>query len=353
MGSNVNIEILKTNNYSINLRSDYTNKEKLNEYYPTFNNMRMLEKFLLYVENKINGSIILSGAYGTGKSYFTALFTSILGSDLKYEDYSVLLEKAKNVYNISDNLKRAKEKNYLIVFVDESMENFSEGVFSGLRKALREKNIDIEISTKIDIIEAKLNYWKENHKNIYNNFKLELDKNSFYKELEYKTKKVEKIFSEVYSNQFGGEKFSYSGEIKNIKKLLEEVELELEKNGYSGIVYVFDEFGRYLETNINNIDVKEIQDMAEYCNLENNSNFLLITHKDIFQYTRKLKNTSEREEWEKVSGRFLKEHLIFEKTSILQILKNIIQKNNYDEYREDNNNIKKRNSFRSSYSTKC
>ena len=64
--------------------------------------MRMLEKFLLYVENKINGSIILSGAYGTGKSYFTALFTSILGSDLKYEDYSVLLEKAKNVYNISD-----------------------------------------------------------------------------------------------------------------------------------------------------------------------------------------------------------------------------------------------------------
>lgn len=340
MGSNVNIEILKTNNYSINLRSDYTNKEKLNEYYPTFNNMRMLDKFLLYVENKINGSIILSGAYGTGKSYFTALFTSILGSDLKYEDYTALLEKAKNVYNISESLKRAKEKKYLIVFVDESMENFSEGVFSGLRKALKEKNIDIEISTKIDIIEAKLNYWKENHENIYNNFKLELEKNSFYKELEYKTKKVEKIFSEVYSNQFGGEKFSYSGEIKNIKKLLEEVELELEKNGYSGIVYVFDEFGRYLETNINNIDVKEIQDMAEYCNLENNSNFLLITHKDIFQYTRKLKNTSEREEWEKVSGRFLKEHLIFEKTSILQILKNIIQKNNYDEYREDNNNIK-------------
>lgn len=81
------IHILNTNNYSINLRSDYTDKEKLNAYYPTFNNMRLLDKFLLSIDNKTNGAIILSGAYGTGKSYLTALLASILGTDLKYKDY--------------------------------------------------------------------------------------------------------------------------------------------------------------------------------------------------------------------------------------------------------------------------
>ncbi|MGL6100336.1 MAG: hypothetical protein ACRC0G_12015, partial [Fusobacteriaceae bacterium] len=294
------VKILNTNNYSINLKSDFKNKEKLNAYYPTFSNMRLLDKVLLSIQNKTNGSIILSGAYGTGKSYFTALLTSVLGSNLKLEDYRYLIDKSKSVYNIEESFRAYEGKKYLIVFVDDSMNSFSEAVFSGVRRALKSENIDIQISSKIDIIEKKLEYWKKNHRNIYDNFKSELDKNGFMEELKYKTKKVETIFTEVYCNVFGGEKFSYSGEIKNIKDLLQDVENGVKDNGYSGVIYVFDEFGRYLETNINNIDVKEIQDTAEYCNLQNNSNLLMITHKDIFQYTRKIKNTTEKDEWEKV-----------------------------------------------------
>ncbi|MGL5638784.1 MAG: hypothetical protein ACRCW7_05515 [Cetobacterium sp.] len=336
------IKILNTNNYSINLKSDFKNKEKLNAYYPTFNNMRLLDKFLLSIENKTNGSIILSGAYGTGKSYFTALLTSILGSNLKLEDYRQLIDKSKKIYDIEDSLKNYENKKYLIVFIDDSKDSFSEAVFSGVRRALKEEKIDIHIASKLDIIEEKLIYWKENHKNIYQNFESELERRGFSEELKYKTKKAENIFSEVYSNIFGGERFSYNGDIKNIKDLLQDVENGVKDNGYSGVFYVFDEFGRYLESNINNIDVKEVQDMAEYCNLENSSNLLVITHKDIFQYTRKMKNNIEKDEWEKVSGRFLKEHLIFEKDSILKILKNIIQKNSYDNFRKDSLEIVKK-----------
>ncbi|MBC2853451.1 hypothetical protein [Cetobacterium sp. 2G large] len=334
------INILNTNNYSINLKSDYNNKSKINSYYPTFNNMRLLDKVLLSIDNKTNGSIILSGAYGTGKSYFTALLLSILSSKLKLSDYSNLIEKSKKVYGIEESLKNHIDKKYLIVFIDESMDNFSEGVFSGIRKALKAENINIKISSKIDIIQEKLEYWKENHLNIYIQFEEELTKLDFFKELKYKTKKTEDIFSKVYSDIFAGEEYSYRGQIKNLKNLLEDVENGVKEKGFSGVFYVFDEFGRYLETNIDNLDVKEIQDMAEYCNLQNNSNLFMITHKDIFQYTRKLKNNVEKDEWEKVSGRFLKEHLILEKDSILKILKNIIQKNNYEDYRENNLNIK-------------
>lgn len=334
------IKILNTNNYSINLRSDFTNKEKLNVYYPTFNNMRLLDKILLSIHNKTNGAIILSGAYGSGKSYFTALLASILGSELKVEDYRYLIDKSKKIYDIEESLKSYENKKYLIIFIDESMDSFSEGVFSGIKRALKEKNIDINITSKIDIIERKLNYWKENHKEIYKEFKERLDKKIFFKELKYKTIKTQEIFSEVYSSIFAGEKFLCNGKIKNLKELLEEVEIGVKDKGFDGVFYVFDEFGRYLETNINSIDVKEIQDVAEYCNLQNNSNLFMITHKDIFQYTRKIKNKIEKDEWEKVSGRFLKEHLIFEKDSILKILKNIIQKNSYETFRESNIAIK-------------
>lgn len=339
------IKILNTNNYSINLRSDFRNKEKLNAYYPTFNNMRLLDKILSSINNKTNGSIILSGAYGTGKSYFTALLSSVLGSELKVEDYRSLINKSKQVYDIEETFKSYDNKKYLIVFIDESRDSFSEGVFSGIRRALKEKNIEINITSKIDMIEAKLNYWKNDYVEIYEKFKEKLDKKEFFKELNYKTVKAEEQFSEVYSEIFAGEKFSYNGEIKNLKELLQEVEEGVKEKGYNGVFYVFDEFGRYLETNIKNLDVKEIQDTAEYCNLENDSNLLMITHKDIFQYTRKIKNRVEKDEWEKVSGRFLKEHLIFEKDSVLKILKNIIQKNGYETFRENSVEIKTKEIF--------
>ena len=334
------VKILNTNNYSISLKNDYTDKKKLNAYYPTFSNMRMLDKFLLSIEEKNNGSIILSGAYGTGKSYFIALLISILGTDLKYEDYSCLLEKAKDIYDISESLKKAKKEKYLIVFIDETKENFSEAVFSGIRQSLKAKKIDIQISSKIDIIESKLIYWKKYYKDFYDKFYNELNKKNFNKELEYRTKNVEKIFSEVYSKIFCGEKFFYDTEIKNIRKLLEDVELGINKKGYLGVIYIFDEFGRYLENNIEKIDVKEIQDMAEYCNLKNSSNLIMITHKNIFQYARRLENYFDKNEWEKVSGRFLHEHLLFEKTNILKILKNVIQKNGYEDYKKNNEKIK-------------
>ena len=184
------INVINTNNYSINLKNDYRDKEKINAYYPTFNNMRLLDKFLLSVENKVNGSVILSGAYGTGKSYFTALFISILGTDLNYEDYISLIKKAKEVYDISETIKRVKEKKYFIVFIDDTKKDFSEGVFSGIKKSLKEKNIDIAISSKIDIIESKLKFWENNHRGIYERFREELERKEFYKEIKYMTKKV-------------------------------------------------------------------------------------------------------------------------------------------------------------------
>lgn len=334
------VNILNTNNYSINLKNDFNNLDKINSYYPTFNNMRLLDKILTSIDNKTNGAILLSGAYGTGKSYFASILLNILNEKSEENIYENLIKKSEKIYNIEDGIKRFQRKKIIPIFIDDSYENFSEGVFSGIKKAMTEYNLNIEIPSSFEIITKKLKGWEEDYPKIYKNFKKKLDEKNFFHELTYKTKKSLSIFEDIYSEIFAGEKFNNSGKIKNITELLQEVEKGILDNGYDGVIYVFDEFGRYLESNITKIDVKEIQDVAEYCNGINNSNFLVITHKELFQYSRKLKNYTDQEEWNKVSGRFLKEHLIYEKNNILKIVKNIIENKNFKLYRKKNKEIK-------------
>ena len=62
---------------------------------------------------------------------------------------------------------------------------------------------------------------------------------------------------------------------------------------YRGIVFVFDEFGRYIEDNSESIKVKTIQDFAEYCDHTNYDNHLiLVSHKHLSLYTDKMKKKS-------------------------------------------------------------
>jgi len=183
------------------------------------------------------------------------------------------------------------------------------------------------------------------------------------KEIKKHNKEFYIIFEKMYSEILAGEKFIPMGNVDKIENILEEFEKNVISSGeYNGVIYVFDEFGRYLESNINKIDVKEIQDMSEYCNdIYKKSSFFAITHKDIFQYTNKLIDKDVINEWEKVSGRFSKEHLIYEKQNIIKIIELILEKTDfYEEYYEKNkdsfveyelkleNEIKKKNIFKES-----
>ena len=56
-------------------------------------------------------------------------------------------------------------------------------------------------------------------------------------------------------------------------------------NKVIGDIFIFDEFGKYLEDNIGDLKVKTIQDFAEYCDHSNFENhLLLISQADITIY---------------------------------------------------------------------
>lgn len=333
------VNILGTNKHSINIKNDYKNKEKMNEYYPTYKTMRLLDKLLKGIEKKQEGSVILSGAYGTGKSYLVSLLLSILDRDFSIENYNNLLEKTKSKYDIEDRFKKFQNKKYFIVFANDGVKEFSKSILLGLYQRSKEEGLELNLSLSYKIIQNKIKNWEENHPATYEKMKVILkDKKiekKFFQRLDEMDERVLKDFYLVYRELFAGEEFTPLEKPKKIEEILQEAEEQVKNSGYEGIVYVFDEFGRYLETGIESIDVKEVQDMAEYCNMENSSNLILVTHKDMFQYSKKIKTNDNRDEWEKVSGRFLREHMTYEKVNVLEILSNMLNKKDYDKFREE------------------
>lgn len=333
------ITILNTN-YSMNIARDFNNHSKINSYIPSIKNIQILEKFLKNFNNKKNGSYLISGAYGTGKSFFISVLLHLL-KNKDFSNLEILLNKFEQKYSLTSSLEKIKDQEYLIVFGEDSFKSFSQSILAGINKALAKENINIYLNTEFKSILNKIENWANNFPHILSLLEkqlklLNMDLEYFKRLLNNYDYKAIEIFKNIYPDIFAGEEYVSLYTNNNLIDILQELEFKLKHEyNYKGIIYIFDEFGRYLESNISTIDVKEIQDMAEYANgLDNNSYFFLISHKDIFQYTNKLSKKENISEWEKVSGRFQKEHLAFEKNTTLNILSETLYKNeNYKIYK--------------------
>jgi hypothetical protein len=106
-----------------------------------------------------------------------------------------------------------------------------------------------------------------------------------------------------------GENRSRSGENEVITGYVKATETAI-KSGYKGILVVFDEFSKYLET-ARQVNTKFLQDFAETANRSAGLNLLLITHKALSNYAGEYDNPHGKKgsgnlgnELAKVEGRF-------------------------------------------------
>ena len=95
---------------------------------------------------------------------------------------------------------------------------------------------------------------------------------------------------------------------------------------YSGMVFIFDEFGRYIEDNIKKIKVRSIQDLAEYCDHGNgNNHIILVSHKEISLYTQRISKTLSNE-WKKIEGRYKATPINDKQDQCLSLIKSVLIK---------------------------
>lgn len=335
MNENIkNIETIKEFQTSINISYDLFNKNKIKTFIPTKEAISILEQLFLGVfEGNSNKARILTGAYGRGKSHIILVFLSLLREKDK-KIFKNLLEKIKlynlELYNFIFNYLQSPKKIFPVI-INGGSNTLEQAFLIGLEESLkREELLDIMPETNFVSAIKVIENWEKNYKDTYKNFVLEIDEpiEKFILSLKNYELNKYKIFETVYKKLTSGAIFNpFLG--TDIVELYENVNQKLREKGYQGIYVVFDEFSKYLESNLETSSIKDIkllQDFAEKCDRNKNMNLLLITHKELNNYLSENISKEKIDSWKGISGRFLQMTLSNDFSEIYEVISLVIKK---------------------------
>lgn len=329
--------------YSANISLDLKNKRKYLDYILNQDTVNVLKEFIAGIAGKgvVVHSRILYGSYGTGKSHLLTIVSAILSKiNVNSEEFDYFLKLIGKFDSELEQVVREfveAEKPYLVVPVQGVFSDFGKSISYSLKKCLEQNNIKINFTTFFDEAKILLSKWKDNPESLDRLSRVCESLSINLQELEYSLgeydDKAIASFSKVYEVQTYGAQFNVFS-----SDFIADLELANQKisGDYSGIILVFDEFGRYLEDNSDSVRVKEIQDLAEFCDHTNyNNHIVLVSHKQLSLYTRNMP-IELSDEWKKVEGRFKPISLNIKNDFCLSLIGYMMPKSNrWERFRED------------------
>lgn len=319
--------------YSANICFDMKDEEKLAGFIPNITTTEILREYLLGIINQ-NADVhsrILYGSYGTGKSHLLTVLSDLLGHLNTSGKGIVEFLKAISKYDkeLAKEIKRFidEEKPYLVVPIYANFNEFDKCITFSLKKEMERNNIDICFKSYFDDALKLVNKWKEGEESAKRLDEIckanEVDLTELCQGLETYDSSSEKSFNVIFKAMtYGAEFVSEAGNLLDNITLANSIIAE----DYRGIVFVFDEFGRYIEDSGENIRVKDVQDLAEFCDHSDFDDYLiLVSHKQLSLYTDKMKK-SLSDEWKKIEGRFKSTSINIKYDQCLSLIPYIIPK---------------------------
>lgn len=331
------INIISDFQYSVNINYDINNENKIRNFIATNASLKLLEDILLSTQNSsTERARILIGAYGKGKSHIMLMILSFLmQKDIVLFDK--ILPKIKENLFLSELLNNyyTHNKKLLPVIISGSNTSLSQAFILSLQRTLSENDLlDIMPETNYFAAVAVIERWKNNYPATYN----ELEKlvgyplNLFQEQLTNFNNTAYELFEKIYPHLTAGSIFNpFLG--FDVVELYEKVVQGIKRKGYAGIYVVYDEFSKFLESNITTTtvsDTKMLQDFAEKCNRsgENQLHIMLISHKEISNYIDSLPK-QKVDGWRGISERFLHIHLNNNFSQTYEVISSVMQKNNF------------------------
>lgn len=322
--------------YSANIQFDIESDSKLLKYIPNETTVALFKEIFtdMIRLNSNNHSRILYGSYGTGKSHFLTVLSQILGKSFtEGVAYTSFLNRIKE-YNVelSEDIRNyisdTNKKPFLVVPIVFDFDDFDRCIYFSLKKKIESIGVKIKYKTFYSQAATLLSQWKENDESNKRLNEIAKSKRIDIKKLENQLdmldSKAEKNFNKMFEAMTFGVKYVY--EASNMAEILNQTN-EIISESYSGIVFIFDEFGRYIEDNLKTIKVKAVQDFAEYCDhCDGNNHIILVSHKEISQYTEHY-GKKIAAEWKKVEGRYKASSINSKKDQCLSIIKSVLIKN--------------------------
>lgn len=319
--------------YSANICFDLENENRLSGFIPNVTTTDILKEYIYGIVQDKDGihSRILYGSYGTGKSHLLTVLCALLGhintdGEALFTFVDSIRKYDRDFANfILDFVK--KEKPYIVVPVYSDFTDFDKCISYSLKKELERKGVEICFKNTFYEALSLIEKWesgKESKERLASvcqkqNLDLQEIKNALGRFENRSEKEFNSIFKEMtYGASFVSETGSL---IDNLNQANEAIAKD-----YQGIVFVFDEFGRYIEDNGDTIRVKTIQDFAEYCDHSDFDNHLiLVSHKQLSLYTDKMKKELS-DEWKKIEGRFKATSINIKYDQCLSLIPHIIPK---------------------------
>lgn len=322
--------------YSANVQFDIVDDKKLMRFIPNEMSIELLKQYFVDIikEQPSHHARILYGSYGTGKSHFLTVLSLLLGkTHVDGVAFNTFLNRVSKLDDgLSNDIKsfvcNKEKKPFLIVPIVFDFEDFDRCICFSLKKALEQTGVNITFKNYYAQALNLVEKWcdkSDSEKRLKDACKKsDITISSLKKNLSSYNSTVVETFNRIFSEMTYGVPFIY--ETSNLADSIKQAYSAV-SDKYSGFVFIFDEFGRYIEDNIKQIKVKQIQDLAEYCDHgDGNNHIILVSHKEISLYTSKYGDNIANE-WKKVEGRYTPTPINDKQDQCLSLISNVLDKN--------------------------
>jgi hypothetical protein len=265
------IKVNRSNARSVNIEYDIQDNTIIENYLMTPQVLQSLSRIINGFQNNGSKAWILTGPYGSGKSFFSLFLTRLLTPQFGNRENAIKkLNKIDPILNEQINQILKNNEGYFPITISGYRASLEECVRGGIEKAIK----------------------KSNNPDL-------------------------KVVWDQYIQQLNANHGNNKGRILSLIEDLTKT-VTSEQIGYRGLFFVFDEMGKALEQagfhNQEN-DIYLLQEIAEHTN-RNQNLFVGILHQSFERYASLLDNATQRE-WAKVQGRF--EDIPFQEPPIQQI----------------------------------
>lgn len=325
---------------SINIQYDLANVEKISSYIPSRDSVKVLKYYLsnMYYGTN-NNSTLLVGPYGKGKSHLLLVLLSILC--LKQNSTEVVSELIKKIEKIDNECaelaqKMYANKKYIPVIINFNSDDLNQAFLIAINNAINNAGIpEMLPNTYFDSALNIISGWKGYSATI-RKFKASIKEKGINRlsEIEKRLKLFDKEAYEIFKYAF---KEVTSGIEFNpllntdIVKMYEDINYNLkEKYDYDGMIIVFDEFSKFIESSAENNNIKDLkilQDIAELSNRAKNPqiNLICVTHKTINEYISKIPE-NKIDAWRTIEGRFVEKYFTIDSSQNYELIASAIKK---------------------------
>lgn len=303
---------------SINLTYDAGSADYAAGYIPTPNGAKALAAVLDGVlSNRVQRAHLLHAAYGSGKSLLGLVLEAFARHDLRYQQ-AISIVQDRLARTFPEEAIRTKhyldsDKRLLPVILSGNEGHINIALIRALSRTLGQHGItNLKLHTQFQAALDTISLWEANYPEAYKQLRVHLQGNALsLSELVDGLRGFESdalmLFEELYPEITAGARFDlYPG--SRPESIFQAAAEALHNFGYTGILIIWDEFGRYLESTIGDAFGTEaalLQSFAEFCNKSGSHqvHLILITHRLIPGYAAGLP-ASYQQEWARIAERF-------------------------------------------------